>query len=640
MNIRECKIKTLVFLLTLILIPGERIIALQKSDEISEAAQLFKNKEIPNLFSESLSADSSEHNETISIRYIDGSGFVAFNRNGIRLFTVFPYDNGPDYPSQGLFRIIRDGKIGFADTAGNVIIEPQFSAALPFQDGLAGFCESCITVNYGEHRAWEQGKWGFINRRGKIVIPARYDRIYDSFTNGYAIVGQDREKFTIDKKGIKIMSEEKDYRSWINRLGQSVSLLHAVTGMEEAAVVPEWTKDDSKKQFLHLSTEVLELDVLFNGKSVLLYTIVPWQDFTLPPMGGDVDSRTDFYDLLTVTDFAVIFRYFFPRLMPAEEQYARKFDRHFKQMINLEKNQQKIDDIRLKLPAGLQIISSQMYPNYVDLQVSLPGSRLPEPNQWQSVVANKMLRVHLIPDRGDIRTRWFKPVKPFADTYYTAVEDTLLTIYNNALIQAKENPDNREIIFNKASDQMRGIFSAANIYVNQLYDFYKSRLFNWLLIPEREEKNYDPETMFPDYQPKRTPDTVLDYLPGLAAEINRLPDPSPQNLADLIYVLEAYQAQARKNPGQWEEGNIILGAKPKEYRPSVPELLVAETGARIRSVLNNAPAAEIEQISDKEKIKTRQLKFKYFTFTHADVMGSGRFFYVEEIKEVVLNIGK
>ena len=30
------------------------------------------------------------------------------------LYEIFPYDNGPDYPSEGLFRIVQNGKIGYA----------------------------------------------------------------------------------------------------------------------------------------------------------------------------------------------------------------------------------------------------------------------------------------------------------------------------------------------------------------------------------------------------------------------------------------------------------------------------------------------------------------------------------------------
>ncbi len=33
------------------------------------------------------------------------------------LYDVFIYDNGPDAPADGLYRIVKDGKIGYADAA-------------------------------------------------------------------------------------------------------------------------------------------------------------------------------------------------------------------------------------------------------------------------------------------------------------------------------------------------------------------------------------------------------------------------------------------------------------------------------------------------------------------------------------------
>jgi len=42
-------------------------------------------------------------------------GFVAINRQEKILYEVFPFDNGPDYPKEGLFRIRIGDKIGYAD---------------------------------------------------------------------------------------------------------------------------------------------------------------------------------------------------------------------------------------------------------------------------------------------------------------------------------------------------------------------------------------------------------------------------------------------------------------------------------------------------------------------------------------------
>lgn len=44
---------------------------------------------------------------------------VAINKNEELLYEVFVYDNGPDYINDGLFRIIKNKKIGFANEQGD-----------------------------------------------------------------------------------------------------------------------------------------------------------------------------------------------------------------------------------------------------------------------------------------------------------------------------------------------------------------------------------------------------------------------------------------------------------------------------------------------------------------------------------------
>ncbi|QXV65504.1 WG repeat-containing protein [Mucilaginibacter sp. 21P] len=102
---------------------------------------------------------------------IKGSEMVAINRKEEVLFKPFPFDNGPDYESEGFYRAIDDNKrIGYADTAGNIVIKPQFGCAFPFEKGLAKVSNDCQTVELGEgHSVWESDKWFYINKQGKRV---------------------------------------------------------------------------------------------------------------------------------------------------------------------------------------------------------------------------------------------------------------------------------------------------------------------------------------------------------------------------------------------------------------------------------------------------------------------------------------
>lgn len=95
---------------------------------------------------------------------------VAIDRNERVLYRVFPFDNGPDYPSDGLFRIMRGHKIGYADAVtGNVLIKPQFTCAFPFEQGKAKVAKHCSTIAEGEHHHWVSDGWFYIDKQGRPI---------------------------------------------------------------------------------------------------------------------------------------------------------------------------------------------------------------------------------------------------------------------------------------------------------------------------------------------------------------------------------------------------------------------------------------------------------------------------------------
>ena len=257
----------------------------------------------------------------LTVHYEEGQGFVAYDSTGRRLFTVFPYDNGPDYPSEGLFRIIENGKIGFADTSGRVVIPPRYTAVMPFRGGKAAFCVGCEKVREGEHTVWKGGTWGYIDRQGHVLIPA-------------------------------------------------------------------------------------------------------------------------------------------------------------------------------------------------------PDGAMPE--------------------------------------------------------------------------------------------------------------------TFPDYTPKTSPDRVTDYRPEIAGPLTEIPEAVPENLDKLLRLFVTFSREAKKDPGEWVDGNVALGAPPREYIPSDAELLLAETGECLSEVLATMPKKKVHQALRRTGIRKKDLAFTRFSFIHVDVMGSGRFFYVDSLEKATL----
>ena len=97
---------------------------------------------------------------------------ICINDAGKELFYVFKYDNGPDYIQEGLFRIMNeDGLVGFADSLGNVIIEPQFKFAYPFKGGktkatLKGE-RKVVPESDGEKHYWESATWFYIDKKNR-----------------------------------------------------------------------------------------------------------------------------------------------------------------------------------------------------------------------------------------------------------------------------------------------------------------------------------------------------------------------------------------------------------------------------------------------------------------------------------------
>jgi len=105
----------------------------------------------------------------------DKPGYYAIDRKENILFEVLGYDNAPDKLCEGLVRIKKDGKIGFANENGEIIIQPQFEAAMPFSKGYSAVCIGGTLAKDGEYDIRVNGKWGLINKNGGVVVKVIYE---------------------------------------------------------------------------------------------------------------------------------------------------------------------------------------------------------------------------------------------------------------------------------------------------------------------------------------------------------------------------------------------------------------------------------------------------------------------------------
>ena len=143
----------------------------------------------------------------------------------------------------------------------------------------------------------------------------------------------------------------------------------------------------------------------------------------------------------------------------------------------------------------------------------------------------------------------------------------------------------------------------------------------------------DEKNLFPDYEPKITPDTIEDYLrrPSKVHEIiGELGDPNISKLNKILDLFNKYEKKAKINVGKYEKGNIAIGADLDQYYPSEEELLVSELGKMILRLSESYSEQQMKIFKLKHKIKSQQIRFFEISFRHVDVMGSGRFFYAEK----------
>ena len=98
--------------------------------------------------------------------------------------------------NERLYKIVKNGKIGYIDNLGNIKIKPRYKSAGNFSDGLAP-----VRLN---------GKYGYIDKTGNYVIPPKYDYATD-FVKGISLVYVNGFSKVIDKKGDIIIDENYKY---------------------------------------------------------------------------------------------------------------------------------------------------------------------------------------------------------------------------------------------------------------------------------------------------------------------------------------------------------------------------------------------------------------------------------------------
>lgn len=136
--------------------------------------------------------------------------WVAINKRDSIVLKPYIFDNGPDYLQDGLFRFVENNKIGFANSKGQKIIPAQFDFASPFKEGLASFSIGGRMEKLNkEHSTWTGGLWGFINKKGQVVIRPRFAYAYQFAGATCEVLTKNNKRILIDKQGrtIRVLPE-------------------------------------------------------------------------------------------------------------------------------------------------------------------------------------------------------------------------------------------------------------------------------------------------------------------------------------------------------------------------------------------------------------------------------------------------
>jgi hypothetical protein len=129
-----------------------------------------------------------------------------------------------------LFKVFYDGKWGFINKSGDLVVKEQFDGVDGFSDGMCavrcgdkwGFINStgeiAVSPHYDEVRGFSEGlaavclagKWGVIDRSGDLVIDFQFDLVAD-FSEGLAPVRLAQKSGVIDRRGDLVIDFQFDF---------------------------------------------------------------------------------------------------------------------------------------------------------------------------------------------------------------------------------------------------------------------------------------------------------------------------------------------------------------------------------------------------------------------------------------------
>ena len=146
------------------------------------------------------------HKEKVGKTYV----YTYQTEDGEDYCSVYTVNDTPDKFVSGLQRIVKDGKIGFINKDGIIVIVPQYDVA-------GQFIGKYSLVNKGAHNVatdpqaepdMQGGLWGVIDKKGKVIMPCGYNKVWDENKKAY-IYHNGTKGFEYTNKGKLIQTTQK-----------------------------------------------------------------------------------------------------------------------------------------------------------------------------------------------------------------------------------------------------------------------------------------------------------------------------------------------------------------------------------------------------------------------------------------------
>lgn len=112
------------------------------------------------------------------------------------------------------FQVMENGKTGFRDLDGHIVIEPKYESAEMFSEGL-----SAVTLT-------EKGLTGYINTKGEMVIPPTFEYA-GSFGNGLAPYRANDLYGFIDRTGKPVLQPKY---AWVDQFSEGFCVVRDGAG--------------------------------------------------------------------------------------------------------------------------------------------------------------------------------------------------------------------------------------------------------------------------------------------------------------------------------------------------------------------------------------------------------------------------